>query len=127
MSQMFATTDRPHLSQFANHRLRLHAEGLVESEALRLVRTVRAIAACVLAAASIWLWLFTGSPAMPDTEALATSQIAAPPPQLDVAVTASAETQSLDTTTPAAAWYLADISSRSDDYAEAIPPSKAGE
>jgi anti-sigma factor RsiW len=109
MSQIFASTEQPRLSQFAGFRLRRHAESLVESQNLRLVRVVRAVAACVLAGASIWLWATNGAPAASD-------QPIGLPPQLDVAVAATVETQSLDTTTPAAAGYLADINSRSDDY-----------
>jgi anti-sigma factor RsiW len=109
MSKMFVSAERPHLSQFAGFRLRRHAESLVESQNLRLVRVVRAVAACILAGASIWLWANNGTPAASD-------QSVGLPPQLVVAVDATAETQSLDTTTPAAAWYLADVNSRSDDY-----------
>jgi hypothetical protein len=37
---------------------------------------------------------------------------------MDVAVTTTAETNSLDATTPAAAWYLASVANRADDLPE---------
>jgi len=107
-SRLFAAVDRPHLSQFSQFRIRQTAEALVQSDILKFVRVVRAIAACILIGASIWLWQMSSSSPAPE-------QVSAPPPQVDVAIVASEETQSLDATTPAAAWYLADASSRADD------------
>jgi anti-sigma factor RsiW len=109
-SRLFATAQRPHLSEFSKFRIRREAEALVQSDILKFVRTVRAIAACILVGASVWLWGTSGAAPAPE-------QVVAPPPQVDMAVAASEETQSLDASTPAAAWYLADASNRSDDQA----------
>jgi anti-sigma factor RsiW len=108
-SRLFAAAQRPHLSDFSKFRIRHEAEALVRTDILKFVRTVRAIAACILVGASVWLW---GT-----SEASPAPEVVAPPPQVDMAVAASEETQSLDASTPAAAWYLADASSRSDDQA----------
>ena len=109
MSNLFAVSPRAQLSQLARYRIRVAAEALPQDQVIRLARIVRAIAACVLVAASIWLWNQSenGSTQM--------ETVAAPPPQLEVAITTTEATQNMDaTTSPAAAWYLADASSRSD-------------
>lgn len=118
MSRLFAENQPPRLSQIALHRLHNKADDLARADVIRVARVLQAIAASVLVAASIWL--MQSSPAVsplasnssPSPVAQDQSQV---PPWLDVAVTATAQTTQLDTTTPAAAWYLADLSSRSDD------------
>jgi hypothetical protein len=85
-----------------------------------MARTLRAIAACVLIAGSGWLVFAPAAPSavQPETPA-ETGDMQAPPPWLDVAATVTAENSQLETTSPAVAWYLADVSadvsSTSDD------------
>lgn len=107
ISNLFTAAARPHLSHFSQFRIRQAAEALPRDQILRLARRVRAIAACVLLGASVWLWNQSGGVS-------GTEQVSAPPPQVDLAITATEATQNMDATSPAAAWYLADASSRSD-------------
>ena len=113
LSALFTENEPPRLSQIARHRLHKNADGLMaqraEADVIRVVRVLRAVAACVVVVGSIWL---LQSPPTNSSQELPQAQV---PPWLEVAVTATAQTTQLDTTTPAAAWYLADFSSRSDD------------
>lgn len=108
MSNLFATAQRPGLSQIAAYRLGNRVRELFSDDMLRVARRLRAIAACVLVVCSIWL--LRSSNSRPSVTQVAPST----PPWIDVAVATSAETNSLDATTPAAAWYVADFSSRGD-------------
>jgi anti-sigma factor RsiW len=110
MSNLFATAQRPHLSQIAAHRLSNRVRELFSDDVLRIARRLRAIAACVLVVCSIWLLRSSNS----NSRQSLTEASPSTPPWIDVAVAASAETNSLDATTPAAAWYVADFSSRGD-------------
>jgi anti-sigma factor RsiW len=117
MSQWFAQSPRPRLSQIALHRLHNGADATMQRDMLRLARFVQAIAACVLVSASIWLMNSSRSaPATLSQAVSQDSQTPAAPPWTGLAVEATAETNNLDVSSPAAAAYLADISSRSDDY-----------
>jgi anti-sigma factor RsiW len=109
LTGMFEQSPPPRLSQIALYRLHNNADVVVRGDVLRVARFVRAVAACVLVGS--WLWLANGSGTVPTAQ----ETVQTAPPWLDVAVTATAETHSLDTTTPAATWYLADASSRSDE------------
>jgi anti-sigma factor RsiW len=109
LSGLFEQSPPPRLSQIAMYRLHNKADMLVRGDVLRVARYVRAVAACVLVGS--WLWLANSSAAVPAAQ----ETVQTAPPWLDVAVTATAETHSLDATTPAAAWYLADASSRADE------------
>jgi anti-sigma factor RsiW len=109
MSGLFDESPLPHLSQIAEYRLHNKADLLIHGDVIRVARYIRAVAACVLVGS--WLWLANLAPGVPAAQ----ESVQAAPPLLDVAVTATDETHSLDTTTPAAAWYLADVSSRADE------------
>jgi len=118
MSGMFLQSTRPRLSQMSLHRIHDRVDLVIRGNFLRTVKVLRAIAACVLVAGSIWLMKSPSEKAitqMPPDAGGTTESADAAPPWLDAAVTATAETQSLDVTTPAAAWYVADFSSRSDE------------
>jgi anti-sigma factor RsiW len=112
MSNWFEESQRPRLSQIALYRIHGRADWVVRKDLLRFARKVQAIAACVLVAASIGLMWSHGSPS--PLEASPTT-VQAAPPWLGLAVQTTAETNQLDVSTPAAAVYIADVSSRSDE------------
>jgi anti-sigma factor RsiW len=117
LSGLFEKSPRPRLSQMSLHRIHNGVDLVIRGNFLRTVKVLRAIAACVLVGASIWLIETSSQTSFTNPGSTASSQesVEAAPPWVDAAVTATAETQSLDATSPAAAWYLADFSSRSDD------------
>jgi anti-sigma factor RsiW len=92
------------LSQIARHRLHQRLDAAMDEGVLRAARIVSAIAACVLAGSSVWL--------------MRTRELSpAPPPWVEVATqtdTASA-VATPESSTPAAVWYLASASNRSDE------------
>jgi anti-sigma factor RsiW len=110
MSNWFQAAPPQRLSQIARYRIHGQTDWVVKQDLLRFARTVQAIAACVLVAASIGLMWSHGavSPIEP-------SQVQAAPPWMGLAVQTTAETNELDVSTPAAAEYLGDVSSRSDE------------
>jgi anti-sigma factor RsiW len=108
MSRLLMENPAPRLSQIALHRIHAQADLTARQDVLRLARALQAIAACVLVVASIWLMRSPGS--LTNQES-----VQAEPPWLDVAMITSAQTKTVDATTPAAVWYLAGVSSRSDD------------
>src|SRR5258708_4499333 len=55
MSQLFATSARPHLSQISRHRLRRHVDAAMEQGLLRFAWAMSGIAASILLAGSAWL------------------------------------------------------------------------
>jgi anti-sigma factor RsiW len=117
LSRLVGEYPPPRLSQIALHRLHDRTDMVMRAGVLRVARVLQAAAACVVVASTLML-MRTSSANSSNSGQEATAQetaVEAAPPWLDVAVTASAETQSLDATTPAAAWYLADVSSRSED------------
>jgi hypothetical protein len=76
----------------------------MEEGLLRFVRVFNAVAACVLVAGSAWLLMQT-------REVRTVETTPAAPPWVDVASDSSTGAYS----TPAAAWYLADDTSRTTD------------
>jgi anti-sigma factor RsiW len=118
MSNWFEESQRPRLSQIALYRIHGQADWVVRKDLLRFARTVQAIAACVLVAASIGLmWSHGSASGLEATgfEATGAQAVQAAPPWLGLAVQTTAETNQLDVSSPAAAVYLADVSSRSDE------------
>jgi len=113
LSRMMLDNPPQRLSQIGLHRLHNRVDVVVRADVLRTARVLQAIAACVLIGTSIMMMR------MPEIQntGVETAQVQpqSPPPWVDLAVNVTAETTQIDATTPAAAWYLADISSRSDD------------
>lgn len=105
MSRLVMSAPAPRLSQIGLHRLHRRMDQAMEEGLLRFVRVFNAIAACVLVAGSAWLLMKTR-----DDRAVENATPAAPP-WVDVAEVS--DTPSGAYSTPAAAWYLADI--RSDE------------
>ena len=106
MSRMIASVPSPRLSQIGLYRLHNQIDQAMEEGVLRIVRVLSAIAACVLVAGSAWLMRTRESRAVESSMPVA-------PPWADV-VEAS-DSPSGAYSTPAAAWYLADDSARSED------------
>jgi anti-sigma factor RsiW len=102
------------LSQIGLHRLHGRVERAMEDGVLRIVRVLNAIAACVLVAGSAWLFM---RPRENRTVEIATP---AAPPWVDVSVVSDSPTGAYST--PAAAWYLAEDSSRDTSRADAVNP-----
>jgi len=103
---MLLSGSSPRLSQIGLYRLHNRVDQAMEAGVLRIVRVLSAIAACVLVAGSAWLIRAREDRAVENTMPVA-------PPWADV-VEAS-DSPSGAYSTPAAAWYLADDSARSDD------------
>jgi anti-sigma factor RsiW len=99
-SALFAATPRPRLSQMSQHRLHRHVEAAIERGLVRFAWSLSGAAAAVLLVGSIWL-----------------SHTKEPPQAAPPWVEAVAFAHPIDTgvQTPAAQWYLADASTRSDD------------
>jgi len=113
LSRMLMDNSPPRLSQIGLHRLHNRVDVVVRADVLRTARMLQAVAACVLVGASILMMRLPGT----TITGVETAQVQpqSPPPWVDLAVNVTVETTQIDATTPAAAWYLADISSRSDD------------
>ncbi len=109
MSQWFAEgADSPSLglSQMSLHRLYAKTtEKTLDLGVLRAARWVSAMAAMVLVASGAWLMQIKS----PQAPAMTAQTPIATPPWVDVAVASYTESSSLDTNTPAAAWYLASV------------------
>jgi anti-sigma factor RsiW len=104
ISQWFAeAAEAPsmRLSQMSLHRLYAKAEATLDQSILRAARWISAVAAIVLVASGAWLMK------MQPSQTTAPQQALAPPPWVDVAVASYTDSSSLDTSTPAAVWYLA--------------------
>ncbi len=102
---MLLSGPSPKLSQIGLYRLHNQVDQAMEEGVLRIVRVLSAIAACVLVAGSAWLVMTR------DRTVESVTPVA--PPWADV-VEAS-DSPSGAYSTPAAAWYLADDSARSDE------------
>jgi anti-sigma factor RsiW len=85
---------QPGISQIAMHRLHRNVDGMMDDGLIRTARILGAMAACVLIGCSIAL--------------VKTHEQPAPPPWIGAAVTADASATSVEASTPAAVWYLAD-------------------
>jgi anti-sigma factor RsiW len=107
VSRLFTTVPSIRLSQIGLHRLHRRMDQAMEEGFLRFVRVLNAIAACVLVAGSAWLLLKTR-----DSRAVEIATPAAPP---WVVSEVSDDTPTGAYSTPAAAWYLADDSGRTDE------------
>lgn len=93
---------QPGLSQIARHRLHAKLDSVMDDGLLRAARFISAIAACVLAGCSVSL--------------LRSKELSpAPPPWVEVASQSDTSIASTDNTSPAAVWYLASASNRSDE------------
>jgi anti-sigma factor RsiW len=106
MSRLLNTGNAPVLLPIAMHRLHRKVDGAMEEGTLRIMRVLNAIAACVLIAGSAWL---ITKPHAPITTV---ENPAAPPWVMSVGYN---ESSTGAESTPAAAWYLADDTSRNDD------------
>jgi anti-sigma factor RsiW len=111
MSNLFVerAAPQPKLSQISLYRLHQQTQKVMEDGLVRIARAISAIAACVLVASSAWL-MHTNQMAAPVKPVEASVGV---PPWVDVTVAANRDSAAVDTTTPAAAWYLA--SARVDD------------
>jgi hypothetical protein len=107
MSRLLASAPAAHLSQIGLHRLHRRMDQAMEEGLLRFMRVLNAVAACVLVAGSAWLLM-----KMRDERTVEISTPAAPP-WVDVAEVSDSPSGAYST--PAAAWYLADDSGRSDE------------
>ncbi|HEX4053977.1 MAG TPA: zf-HC2 domain-containing protein [Tepidisphaeraceae bacterium] len=106
MSGMLASASAVKLSQIGLYRLHNRVDQAMEEGLLRIVRVLSAVAACVLVAGSVWLM---------KTREDRTVEMAMPvaPPWADVVEASDSPAGAYST--PAAAWYLAQDSARSDD------------
>jgi anti-sigma factor RsiW len=106
ISRLFDASPVAHLSQMSLHRLHRRTDEAMEEGLLRIMRALSAVAACLLVA---------GSALLLKTRESTTVEVARPvaPPWADVVETS--DTSSGAYSTPAAAWYLADDTSRNDD------------
>jgi anti-sigma factor RsiW len=103
LSRLLATAVRPQLSQIARHRLHNKVDLAMERGLIRFGWSVSGIAASILLVSSAWL-MHAGT-ARQTTEAA--------PPWLGVAVSSEADAVVQNARTPAAAYYLADVSAGS--------------
>jgi anti-sigma factor RsiW len=90
------------LSQIARHRIHARLDSAMDEGVIRAARIISAVAACVLAGSCVWL--------MRSRELSA-----APPPWVEVASQSDTSIASADTSSPAAVWYLASASNRTDE------------
>ena len=110
MSRLLTSQRAPLLLPIGVHRLHKRVDDAMEEGVLRIMRVFNAIAACVLIAGSAWLMVKPRGQDQTVERAVATP---AAPPWVDVAQVSDTPTGAYST--PAAAWYLADDSSRNDD------------
>lgn len=109
ITRLFASQPAPGLLPIAVHRLHKKVDDAMEEGALRIMRVFNAIAACVLIAGSAWLMM---KPREQDRTVEPGATPAAPP---WVSVETVSDTPSGAYSTPAAAWYLTDDTSRNFD------------
>ena len=107
MSRLLNSGKIPVLSPIGVHRLHRKVNEAMEEGVLRIMRVLNAIAACVLIAGSAWLMKTRVD------RTVETPATPAAPPWVNVAQVS--DTPSGAYSTPAAAWYLADDTSRNDD------------
>jgi anti-sigma factor RsiW len=107
MSRLLGAAPAARLLPIGLHRLHRRVDQAMEEGFLRFVRVLNAIAACVLIAGSAWLMAKTRQ------DQRAQSPMPAAPPWVGVDVVS--DSPSGAASTPAAAWYLAEDSSRGDD------------
>jgi anti-sigma factor RsiW len=100
MSNLFATSEQPRLSQISRYRLHRAVDSAMERGLLRLAWTMSGIAASVLLFASAWL--------MKVNENVASAAPAEAPPWVSVAMETNRDPVIRDAVSPAAQWYLAD-------------------
>jgi anti-sigma factor RsiW len=95
---------QPGISQIALHRLHARLSPAMDDGILRFARVLGAIAACLLVGASIGLARFRSG------------ETPVAPPWVGVSISndAVSDTAAADSSTPAAAWYLADASRTED-------------
>ncbi|MGA2439826.1 MAG: hypothetical protein ABSH08_02610 [Tepidisphaeraceae bacterium] len=105
MSRLVETAPAARLSPIGLHRLHRRVNQAMEEGLLRFVRVLNTIAACLLIAGSAWLMVKTRA------DQTVESPMPAAPPWVDVV----SDSPSGAASTPAAAWYLAEDSSRGDD------------
>jgi anti-sigma factor RsiW len=115
LSQLFAQTVRPHLSQIARYRLHAAADAAMERGLIRIGWSLSGIAASVLIVGSAWL-MQAGSL---QQQSIPQQTAETAPPWVGVARTSDAETVIQDARTPAAAIYLADASADSQSGSSA--------
>jgi len=100
ISSLFAAAAQPHLSQFSLHRLHKRVDAAMEESLLHLAHILQAVAACVLIAGSLWLvWAKPAQAPQPQQAQVTTVPVAW-------------DTSTDETSTPAAAFYLADATSQ---------------
>jgi len=107
MSRLLGAAPTARLLPIGLHRLHRRVDQAMEEGFLRFVRVLNTIAACVLIAGSAWLMAKTRE------DQTVESPMPAVPPWVGVDVVS--DSPSGATSTPAAAWYLAEDSSRGDD------------
>ena len=107
VSRLLTAAPAARLSQIGLHRLHRRMDQAMEEGLLRFVRVFNAVAACVLVAGSAWLLMKTRD----DRAVENTTPVA--PPWVDVAEVSDSPSGAYST--PAAAWYLADDTSRADE------------
>jgi anti-sigma factor RsiW len=105
MSRLLGAAPAARLSPIGVHRLHRRVNEVMEEGLLRFVRVLNTIAACLLVAGSAWLMVKTRA------DQTVESPMPAAPPWVDVV----SDSPSGAASTPAAAWYLAEDSSRGDD------------
>jgi anti-sigma factor RsiW len=102
LSRLISESAGPQLSQIARARVYRRVEAALDRGLVRLAWTFSGMAASVLLAGSLWL-------------ASAKQTPAAAPPWISVAYSSETGTSAREPATPAAEWYLADASGRSDE------------
>jgi len=107
MSRLLGAAPAARLLPIGLHRLHRQVDQAMEEGFLRFVRVLNTIAACVLIAGSAWLMAKTR-----EDQTVQSPMPAAPP---WVGVDVASDSPSGAASTPAAAWYLAEDSSRGDD------------
>lgn len=104
LSRLLSESTGPQLSQIARARVYRRVEAALDRGLVRLAWTFSGMAASVLLAGSLWL-----------ASAKQTPAAAAAPPWISVAYSSETGSSASQPATPAAEWYLADASGRSDE------------
>ena len=105
-SAMFASAPKTRLSQITRHRLHAQVEAAMERGLVRLTWAMSGIAAAILLVGSVWLAQHR------EPARMATATAAAPP---WVQAVTYANTNVAVTESPAAQYYLADATTRSEE------------
>ncbi|MGD0388765.1 MAG: zf-HC2 domain-containing protein [Tepidisphaeraceae bacterium] len=109
ISRLLGAAPAAKLLPIGLHRLHRRVDQAMEEGLLRFVRVLNTIAACVLIAGSACLMVKTRE------NQTVQSPMPAAPPWVGVDVAETSDSPSGAASTPAAAWYLAEDSSRGDD------------